>query len=270
MIPLVGPRPPSSHEELTVALKRGLGHIFDLPSGREIVSVEGGYPELQRLAIDVSHARARRDFKPRLQPAGRRDAGLFALQVHFVGRRVRVEHAALDFELTARGVHFHINHDDNQHFLDPVDAEHGHFQSHMSKADLESLMHTVAQEEVAKHNLTVERVELTLHDTRNTRMVTGEVRVTASTKMAFATLRAVVVGKGELAVDDELNLAIRGLTFDGEGLAGKMAAAVARTQLQPLDNLHFPMASVTIGRLRLHDVKLTCRDGIQIEAALGT
>ena len=138
----------------------------------------------------------------------------------------------------------------------------------ISKADLESLMKTVAQEEVARHNLVVEQVELTLRD-GNSRTVEGQVRVTASTKMAFATLRAIVIGKGQVVIDDAMNLAIRGLTFDGEGLAGKMAAALARTQMQPFDNLHFPLASLSVGRLRLHDIKLTCRNGIQIEAALG-
>ena len=36
------------------------------------------------------------------------------------------------------------------------------------------------------------------------------------------------------------------------------------------DPADFPtLASLSVGRLRLHDLKLTCRDGIQIEAALG-
>lgn len=269
MIPLLGRTPPSSGDELADALKRGLGRAFELHHGHQVVVAEGSLPHLERLAIDVSHAKARRDFKPRIQPAGRRDATLSAADVHFVGRRVLLERAAVDFELHARGVQFEINHDANEHFLDPVDAEHGRFQSHIAQADLESLMLTVAQEEVAQHGLKVERVELSLQD-RSTRSVDGQVRVTASTKMAFATLRAVVVGKGQVLVDDAMNVAIRGLKFEGEGLAGKMAAALAQKQLQQLDNFTFPLASLSVGRLRLHDLKLACRNGLQIEAALGT
>jgi hypothetical protein len=269
MIPLVGAAPPTNPQELIRALRGGLDRAFELPHGRDVVVVEGNLPDLNRLAIDVSHARARRSFQPRMQPGGRRDAGLFAADLHFFGRRVLVEHAALDFELTARGVRFDINHECNEYYLDPIDADHGRFQSHIATADIERLLQTLAQEEVTKHNLQVEKVEVTLRD-GNSRMVEAQVRVTASTKMAFATLRAVVVGNGQVVVDDALNLTIRGLKFEGEGMAGKMAAAIARTQLQALDNFTFPLASLSLGRLRLHDLTVACRDGIQIEAALGT
>jgi hypothetical protein len=268
MIPLLGSAPPTNRDELIHALTQGLGRVFDLPSGRAIVAAQGeDFPALHELSFDVSGAVVKRGLRVRL-PGGTRRAGVTASAVRAVGRRVRVEGAHVDFELAAQGVAFDINHDETEHFFDPVDAEHGHFRSHIGRTDLEYLLLASAQEEVAKHGLKVERVELTLKE-RSDRSVHAEARVTASTKVAFATLRAVVRGQGQVAVDDEFNVALRGLTFEGEGVAGKMAAALAQKHLREFEGWSFPLSSLVLGRLKLRDLRLGCRDGLQVEASVG-
>jgi hypothetical protein len=229
------------------------------------VTAEGtGFPALDGLSLDVSEASLKPDIRLRW-PGGRRQAGLSARSVRFVGQRVRYEQAALDFELVGQGVHFDINEDGAEHFLDPIDAEHGQFHAHISTSDLATLLLHSAQQEVQQHGLQVEGVEVKLQE-GDGRTVSAQVRVTASTTMAFATIRAVVLGNGQIAIDEHFNVAFRNLTFDGEGLAGKMAAGVARTYLQEWDGWSFPMATLVLGKLRIRDIKLTCRDGLQVAA----
>jgi hypothetical protein len=269
MFPLVSHGPPGNRQELVEALNRGLGEVFDLPRGRRVVEAAGeGYPALEQLSFDVTGARLRPDFRPRF-PGGLRQSGLKADTFRVLGDRVLVERSAIDFELNASGVHFDINHDEAQYYLDPVEAERGRFQSHVGLRDLEMLLLTAGDEEVSKHGLKIERVEASLRD-ETERSVHAEVRVTASTKMAFATLSAVIVGRGHLVIDDALNVTISGLTFEGEGLAGKMAAALAHQQLSQFEGWSIPLNSLPLGRLRLHDVRIACRHGLQVEATLGS
>jgi hypothetical protein len=269
MIPLVSAAPPTSRDELVEALTRGLGSVFDLPVGRPTVVAFGeAFPALQELTLDFSHARMRRDFRPR-QPAGIRQAGVSAAALEVKGQRVTVERSRVDFAITAREVHFDIKQDQADFFLDPVDAHEGRFESHIGRADLESLLLAAGHDEVGKHGLKIEQVEVNLRD-ESTRSVHADVRVTASTKMAFATLKAVVRGKGHLVIDDALNVTLKGLHFEGEGLAGKMAAGLAHKFLRNWEGWSFPLATLSLGKLRLRDVHLACRDGLQVKAHLGS
>jgi hypothetical protein len=265
MIPLVGAVPPASREQLIDALSRGLGKVFDLPGGRNSVTVEGNdFPALQHLALDVSESSVKPNPRVR-RPGGQRHSSLTAGSLRFVGKRVRYEQAAVDFELVGQGVHFDINQDCAEHYLDPVDAEQGQFEAHIGKRDLEALLLHSAQGEVEKHGLKIESVELNLRDGSG-RSIAAQARVTASTKMMFKTIRVAVIGTGEVTVDEQMNVGFRGLSFDGEGIAGKMAAGLARSHLQEWEGWTFPLASLGLGRLRIRDLRLGCRDGVQVSA----
>jgi hypothetical protein len=269
MIPLGGAVPPAGRDELVESLTRGLGGVFELPAGRPaVVAVGERFPALDQLNFDVSHARIRPEFRPR-QPGGTSQATLSTAQFHIKGKRVAVERSNLDFEITGRDVHFEIKQEETELFLDPVDAKDGKFASRIARRDLEELLLTAGQDEVGKHGLKLEQVEVDLRD-QSTRSVQAEVRVTASTEMGFATLKAVVRANGQLVIDEALNLVLKGLTFEGEGLAGRMAAGLAQRFLQEWDGWSFPLSSLSLGRLRLRDVHLACRDGLQIQAQLGS
>jgi hypothetical protein len=149
-----------------------------------------------------------------------------------------------------------------------VAAREGHFLTQLGQSDLEALLLAGARAAAAAHDVTIERTELAL-SCDGARTVLFQLRVTASTKILLAKLRATIRGSGRLAIDDALNAHLSQLHCEGEGMTGTLAVGLIRRELEQWEGRTFPLTAFSPTGLALRDLRLGCRDGLQVEARFG-
>jgi hypothetical protein len=269
MFPLLNPAVPADRLQLIASLTHGLGRMLHFPAGRPVVAAEGNnYPALTHLALDVSGATVKENYRP-ARAAGRRQPGIAVERLEVVGRPLRHDASAFDIDISAREVCFELDVDGRAGGqLVPVDAREGRLCARIDQANLEALCRGVLQASAADHDLTIEKTELMLSG--GGRELAMQLRITGMKKLAFAPVRAVVRTQGQLVIDDALIATIRGLSCEGEGMIGTMAAGLFREQMKPWEGRSFPLTAFSLGSLKLHDVQVSCERGLHIEARLGS
>ncbi len=82
-------------------------------------------------------------------------------------------------------------------------------------------------------------------------------------KMFFATT---IELKAKLAVDDDLNATVSGLKCTGDGAIGSLACGFLAPHLQKLEGRSFPLMALSLGEVRLRDVRLSAGDQLTVSA----
>jgi hypothetical protein len=269
MLPLGGYAFPKSHDELVAALTDGLSQVATLPTARQVVEADrDGYPALQTLKIDLTEARVRDAYQP-AKPAGERQPGITAARLDILGRpvysgtaaiyyEVSLTEARLDFQRDARG----------RNILIPVDARSGRISVRMSQADFEALVLCQARATAGRHGITVESLQWSWQS-QGDRSLGAHARLATSKSLGFVTISAMIRGGGQLQIDEQLNARISGVSCEGEGLVGTLIVALAQRRLKRLEGAVVPLASYSLGKLKLRDLKLRCQDGLEAEALFG-
>lgn len=255
MIP-IGPTLPADNGSFIAALAYGLA---PLGVDAAAVRVEGAFPKLDLLRVDLTGARLHRGLRAS-QAAGERAPLCFARVVEAGGAPVHAEMLPAQFSLRAEDV-----------VLVAADAEagagkvlafgragSGTFEISAKRADLEQAMFSAAQEAASSKGAEVKSVDLAL-ESRGPRAVAARATVTA--KAMFFTTSVVV--SGVIEVDDELNARVRGLDCEGEGMIGKMAAGALRSQFEKIEQQVVPLGRAVAG-LRLRDVTLEAGEVLRI------
>lgn len=269
MLPLRKGDFPTSRDELQAALREGLTPAFRLPDGKPVVTVEGDYPALDKLHVDLTDAAIKDDYRP-LQPSPAGQPGVTAAQFRIAGGPLRYEQAALSLDFSARDARFEFTRDARgKNLLNPVDANDGRLLFWVDKPNLEALAQAVGKRLGDEYDATVEKTEITLTG-EGDRSVSVSLRVTAVKKIMLSKVRVTLSGEGKLTIDDQLNATLCGLSVEGEGMVGAMVVSLVEEEIQQWNGRSFSLTAFSLGKMKLRDLKIRCDNGLQVEAAFGS
>lgn len=264
MFPLDGPAFPASAEELTASLESALRRLFRVDRPGPIVRVQGGtWPALERVTVDLAGAALHAPGPPPRPGGAHQRPGFFVRDWTVSAPGVRTAGAAGDLELTARDVRLDYDLDERagQALLVLAGAGQGRVRAATSKRDLEALLLAAARAGAAEHGVSIERTTLELES-----LDSRAVRVAARVE-ARKVVRVNIDVTGRLTVDEQLVATLSNLECGGSGLVGSMVAGLVRRHLAPLEGRRVPLQAFALGDVRLRDLELAVRDGIEVTAA---
>lgn len=260
---------PQNAPELAAALLQPLHELFTFSREESaVVRVNGGqYPDVNQLRIDLSGASLKaRQPPPKPAGVGQSRAGLHASALEVLGHPVRVQEAPIHFDVTATDVRFaYDRNEEGRPLLLLTAAEAGQAKVEIGRGDLEALLLAQASAAAAKQGVSIEKVKLTLAPL-DTRSVAVAVRATAKKLFARADLEV----KGRLTVDERLNARVSALSCHGDGIVGGLAGNLIRPYLERFNNTELPLTGMSLGNVRLHDLRLDVTDSLKVEAAFGS
>lgn len=261
MLPFSAEKIPASPDALAAALAGGFA-----ARGVVVKSVRAagaGLAGLTELRIDVSGARCARDF--RVATAGGGDAVVVrAERFELVGEPLEFEGMPLRLRVEAEGAEFRGTGPAGAGVLRLAGAVRGAVALAVGHAELEALLHGLARGVAEKQGVEVRQTKLTLTG-RGPRALSFRCEVTAKVFVMTAELSLC----GDLAVDEELNARLSGLTLGGDAMITKMAAGFARPYLDKLEGRVFPLLALGHGGLQVRDVEIATTHGIEVRAKFG-
>ena len=263
MFPLLQREMPVSARELAAALEASLRRVLDIP--QDAVVVQGTYPHVDEIAVDLSGASARANIAPPVFPAGAGKPAITAQHFRLAAHPVTLAGAAVALDMDAHGIVLHQNRgpDDNL-FLLLHHADHGRVAISIPEQEVETLIAEVAKSEAGKHGIVIEDVLLNL-TSRSSRSLGAELRVQARKLFLRATIRIT----GQLHIDSQLVARVSGLSCSGDGAIGALVCGVLTPHLQKLQAREFPLMALPLGEVQLHDIRLDTDDGIRVTAEFG-
>ncbi|MDB5292689.1 MAG: hypothetical protein JWL69_3930 [Phycisphaerales bacterium] len=259
---------PETREQLISAVTEGIRGLVTLPAGREAVKIEGGeYPSFGKVTIDLTGARADIDrLPPEPKGVGQIQPAVSATQLEIVGRPLYVREAAVDLSLSARDALFAYDRDaQGRPILVLMRANDGHVAVEIKKQDAEALLLGGARDAAKQQGVQIIEAQLSLTQL-DERSVAAEVRTKA--KKLFVT--AVVTIRGKLRVDDALIATVSDLTCAGQGMLGDLAAKFIGPKLAEVNGRSFPLAALSLGDVKLHDLRMLAGDPLRVTAAFGS
>jgi hypothetical protein len=260
MFPIAGSTPPNHPDELSRALAEGLRAHGLVPQS---VQAEGEWPELKRVAVDLTGAEA--TTATRLPVAQERigagpkiavfemDAAPLSFEAIPVHLRVRLASAATEFARAAEGTLA----------LTFASAASGEIDLHILRGDLEAGLQAIAAALAAKQGVEVKstKLEITAPTPR-----TLDLRVAVIAKVFIMTTTVTV--RGRVEIDDQLNARFTGLGADGEGITAGMVESAIRPRLAKLEERTFALGTFVAAGLRVREVAVRADDALRLHATL--
>jgi hypothetical protein len=270
MLPLGGHDFPKNRDELVQALTDGLAQAVALPAGKQPVEIQNeAYPALRFLRIDLTGATIRNEFQP-ARPIGEKLPAVTAARFEMLGRPVYSDSAAVYYEVDLSDVRFEFQRDTlGRKLLIPVDAATGRIFTSVSRSDLDILLRSQLGIGAAAYGATIDDLQWSLHG-QGERSLSLDLRVKASKRLGFVTIPAALHARGQMTIDEHLNARLSDLSVEGEGLVGTVVVGLLHSRLKRLEGAVLPLASYSLGRLKLHDLRIRTEQGLEIEATFGS
>jgi hypothetical protein len=265
MFPLKAAIFPSSATDLAHLLNENLRRLF-LVDADPVSIREGTYPQLEELSISLDGARLRAD--PPRPPviADKTSPALKVDQLALTASPLSLGPVAIHLSLSAREVQLGQGKDSNDQIVLTLEgAAEGQIEISLTQSDLETLIAELAQNQASKQGVTIEGVQLKLHQ-KNPHSLAAEVRLRARKLFLSASIQVT----GQLDLDDQLNLKISNLNCTGDGGMATVACGVLKPYLQKIDGREFPLMSLPLGEIRLRDVRLSVGDKLCVTAEFGS
>ncbi len=260
MLPLAAEKFPATPDELAAALTGGFA-----ARGVAVQSLRAdgaALGALTALHIGLTGARFTRGFRVSAMPAA---------EPAVVTERLEIIGAPLDFEGTPLEVRVQAEHAEMRFAGQPgdgalvlADAAGGFVSFAIGHAALEGLLHRLATNAAEKQGVEIKKTKLEL-TARGPRALSFRCEVTAKMFVMSADLSL----SGNLDVDEQLNARVSGLTLGGDAMITKLAAGFVRPQLDKLEGRVIPLLALAPGGLKLRDVEIAVRDGLEIRAKFG-
>ncbi|HWE94021.1 MAG TPA: hypothetical protein VG269_08670 [Tepidisphaeraceae bacterium] len=258
---------PTTREQLILAVTDGLRGLMTLPAGREVVKIQGGeFPLFDQVVIDLTGARADIDrIPPEPRGTGEIQPGVTTSRLGIIGRPLFVREAAANLVLAARNALFAYDRDaQGKPILMLMHAVDGTVSLEIKKQDAEALLLAAAREAAKAQGVQILEAQLSLTQI-DERTVAAEVRAKAK---KFVT--AVVIIRGKLRVDESLSATVSDLTCTGEGMLGDMASKILGPKLAQINGRAFPLAALSLGYVKLRDLRMQAGDPLRVTAAFGS
>ena len=261
MLPLAAEKFPATPDALAAALTGGFAARGVAVPG---VRVEGAaLAALTALRIELTGARFTRGFRVAATPAAESGA--------VVAERLEIVGAPLDFEGTPLEVRVEAERAELGFAGQPAGgalvltgAAGGSAMLSVRREALEALLHRLATQAAEKQGVEVKKTKLEL-TARGERGLAFRCDVTAKMFVMTADLSL----SGNLDVDDQLNARLSGLTLGGDAMITKLAAGFVRPQLDKLEGRAIPLLALAPGGLKMRDVEISVRDGLEVRAKFG-
>jgi hypothetical protein len=265
MFPLATATLPFSASDLEHLLNESLQHVFVAESDPVTVR-DHSYPHLTAINISLDGARLRSDPPRPSFSCGKTSPALEVDQLVLSASPLSLGPASVDLAISARDVQLGQAKDSNGQILLSIEsASDGRAAISATPAGLEALITRLAQDQGSKQGITIEGVQLKVRQ-ESEHSLAAEVRLRARKLFLSASLQVT----GRLELDDQLNLKISELKCTGDGGIATMACGILQPYLAKIDGRKFPLMSLALGEIRLHDVRLDVGDRLSVTAKFGT
>jgi hypothetical protein len=255
---------PSSASDLERLLNESLQRIFVAESA-PVTVLDHSYPHLDAINVSLDGARLRADApQPPILSAASPAFEVDQFSVHasplFLGP------AAVDLSLSARDVRLGQGKDStDQIVLSLASAADGKIEISATQTDLEVLIAKLARDQASKQGITIDDVRLKLRQ-KSAQSVAAEVHLRAKKLFLSASIRVT----GQLDLDDQLNLKVSGLNCTGDGGIATVACGILTPYLRKIEGREFPLMSLSVGQVRLRDVRVAVGDKLRATAEFGS
>lgn len=265
MFPLACTSLPVDPESLRGAIEEGLRQTIS--AAHEMVTIENkSYPDLAALRVSLDGATMGDRPPPLGVPAGEVSPAFGIDTLEISGAQICVQGAAVDLQCRAREVSIGQARDRAGNLVLVLQkAAEGSIDVSLPVADLENLARAGAQTAAAAQGVTIENVRVALQ-TRGDRALDVIVEVRAKKLFLSANVRL----SGSVAIDDQLNARLSGLTCTGEGALGSLACGFLTPHLQRFDGRQFSLLALPLGKVKLRDVRVAAGNELRVSAQFGS
>lgn len=266
MFPLYQRVLPANATELTDAIENSARRFLTLATCQIVSIRDKTYPALEEIVIDLSGGRLA-DPPPR-RPSIVQGESAPALTInHIVVNAPQISSgaASLDLNIEAQNVVVNQGRDHNGDIVLVLQrAEAGRMAISLPQKDLEAMVGRIAKIEAAKQGVTIDEVRVQLRPL-GPRSLEGDVELRVRKLFVRATIR---IG-GKLAIDNQLIVRISDLGCAGEGAIASLACNVLNPHLRKLEAREFPLMALSLGEIRIRDVRVEVDDAIKVTAEFG-
>jgi hypothetical protein len=196
---------------------------------------------------------------------GDRTPGVHANWLRVQAKPLRIQNGSAQFELNATKVKCEFARDQNGNpLLVLTDAEQGRLEASVAQSDLQAILLAGAKVGAAQQGVTIQDLQIELKP-QGPRGVGIALRVKAKKMM----MSGVVSIRGSAQIDDQLNAKVSGLSCEGDGVVGKMAAAMLSPKLREFEGKQIALSAISLGDLVLRDLQIDASNGLRITADIG-
>lgn len=264
MFPLSGTQFPTTSAELASAIAGTLAGVFAMPDPPAAVVVSGDFPNVREIKLLLTNALVTGPFPPKPEGVGPRTGRITAGALSIDAHPVRYQGAAIDVAFAARDVRFAFDRDAaGKPLLMLTDAAQGTVAVSISKRDLEAVLLAAARQGAQGHGVAIEDVKLDLIS-RGERSL--DVDALLKVRKGFSGSFHV---KARVVVNDQLIATLSGLSAKGVDFVGGIAATMVQPKLTPFEGKQFPLAALSLGDVKLRDVKIAAGETVRVNAAFG-
>jgi len=250
---------PSTKDELAQALDEAL-HRYASKPGRIVDLSVRVFPYIDEIAINLDGARV--DVQPPVSPrlVGGTTLAYEAAFVTLTGRQISVRGVPLSLRMEARDVVLHKGQDENG---DAVLVVHhmrdGSLALSAVQRELEAAIAEISRRE--GRGITINQVRLATR-ARGARSLSADLSLQA--RKLFLHSRIEI--SGQIDIDDYFTARISNLKCKADGAIGSLACNALDPIFRQFDGKTFPLASLPLGDIQLHDIRIAVTDTIEFTA----
>jgi len=265
MLPLLTKTFPADAAELERLLNASIRKVL-ITECDPVRVIDRNYPALQDIGINLNGA-AIRPNPPGMRVAeNAKSPALSAESFSLQGEGISIGQGSINLALQASDVAFNRGEDaEGEIVLWLERAWRGTVEVSAGKSDLEAAIAELAARAADRQGIKIEAVSLSFHQL-GVREVEAEINVRAGKLFIAATITLFA----ELAVDDVMNATVSGLKCSGEGPMGSLACGFLTPHLEKLEGRTFPLMALSLGEIRLRDVRIEVADGLKVRADFGS
>src|SRR5256885_3516459 len=265
MIPLGRKDVPSPKNDLAQALDTAL-HRFVQKSGPIVDLRSRVFPLVDELRINLDGAKLDSPSPPLAKVEGETALAFEAAVVNVRGRNISVLGVPLDLRMELRDVIFHKGADANGDAVLVIHrAREGQLVISAGQLDFEEALVRIASAKARLYGIDLEQVRLAMR-ARSRRSLAADIKVQA--KKFFA--RANIDLYAQLDISNEFVAKVSELKCKGDGKLGSFACAALAPLFEKLKSNTFPLKSLPLGGLQIHDVHVAVADTVELTVDFGS
>src|SRR5437588_4988727 len=264
MIPLGRKDVPSPRDDLAQALDQAL-HRFVQKSGRIVDLRSRVFPLVDEIRINLDGAKF--DSPPPLAKVeGKTTPAFETAAVNVNGRNISVGGVPIHLRMEMRDVVFHKGADAGGDAVLLVHkAREGRLVISSPQLDLEEAIIRIAGAKARLYGIDLEQIRLAMR-ARSRRSLAADIKIQA--KKFFA--RANIDLYAQLDISNEFVVKVSELKCKGDGKLGSFACAALAPVFEKLKSNTFPLKSIPLGGLQIHDVHVAVADTVELTVDFGS
>ncbi len=264
MFPLHCPDMPPDAEQMKVAMRKGFERQVEFPDGADPISIEGGvYPYVERLDVDLSHARGDASRKQATPSYKKPRATMHVERLAVRGEPFLFEGCKITLNLQADDALLVYNLDKDGHpAMIVTEAREGTLEFEVALDDLRTLMREQARKAGRRYGVKIHQTTVHLAALEE-RALWVEISARGSLGTGFQL-------NGKIEVDENMNAKTSGVLFNGNGILGKLVVMLAGGDIRKkYEGRESPLVRFPSKHMKLKDVKFQVDRTVRITAKYG-